>query len=265
MYGQFNKLLDETSPQVSVTETITVPGVEARYGFYTHRLKYKPDQSITVVLSGSPAGSANTYTEISTVPTASGEIYINYATGDVEWSNPDEGGSCTISYRSKGSLVQVEDINPLYVWSALRGLYIPGIPAIQTTSGGMWSVPLHSSMIPGGPDRYTDKISIKRMTMFCGDLDYKIASPKNTKIVATTLRDNVASLFSEGVNGVSCTLTQPNLAANLNEEGWRTSNVFSDPWVVDLTAEDVWINLFRIPTGSGEADHGNITVELMGL
>lgn len=94
--------IDKQWEQVEVTESLVVPASKVL------KLKEVPDDGTV-----SPKISISGLTETTTYPPSTGEFYVNYCTGYVEFHNDQVGDSIDITYWAKGSLVEAEDINYL--------------------------------------------------------------------------------------------------------------------------------------------------------
>jgi hypothetical protein len=90
---------------------------------YTIRLVERPDETVQVAISGTPPGGGGSYTEQSSLPTASGEFYVDYNTGLVYFYSTDAGGSVTAAYSGWGSVVMAEEQNA--VQDMLTALFAP--------------------------------------------------------------------------------------------------------------------------------------------
>lgn len=90
---------------VKVVETITVPGSAP----YESRLKEVPtnDSSYPLTVGGG-------LTKTSSYPPSSGEVYINYLSGELAFHSSQNGQSFLFTYYGKGTLIRADHINTLY-------------------------------------------------------------------------------------------------------------------------------------------------------
>jgi len=100
----FTDLVNKRSSGLAISgEAHTVPGS----GTFTYPLIEVPDSTIDVTLSG----ASTAWTEVTYVPTASGEFQVNYTTGVITHHSSDAGKDITASYTGLGSCVLAEQIN----------------------------------------------------------------------------------------------------------------------------------------------------------
>lgn len=113
------------TPAAVSGETFDVPGSSA----YDYVLIEVP-QSGSLSLAGTPAGGAGSFTLQDTVPTASGEVQVNYLTGRLTFHSTDAGTSVSADYTGLGSAFSVERLLKAYnaiiaVESALGAGVVP--------------------------------------------------------------------------------------------------------------------------------------------
>ena len=94
--------IDKQWEQVETTETFTIPAGKVL------KLKEVPDDGVV-----SPKISITGLVETTTYPPNTGEFYVNYCTGYVEFHSDQVNDVVDITYWAKGSLVEAKDINYL--------------------------------------------------------------------------------------------------------------------------------------------------------
>ena len=92
--------IDKQWEQALVTENFTIPLTKVL------KLKEVPDDGTVNVKPVIPG-----LTETTTYPPLSGQFYVNYCTGYIEFHSDDVGSSISVSYWGKGSVVEADDIN----------------------------------------------------------------------------------------------------------------------------------------------------------
>lgn len=90
-------------------ETFTVPAGSP----YDYVLTEVP-QNGSLALTGVPLGGAGSFTLQSTVPAASGEVQVNYATGRLTFHSTDAGTAVSADYDGLGSALAAEHILKVY-------------------------------------------------------------------------------------------------------------------------------------------------------
>lgn len=98
-----------STPQPIAGEVFTVPTGSP----YDHVLLEVPSSG-TLSLGGTPVGGGGTYTLQSTVPTASGQVQVDYKTGRLTFHSSDFGGTVSASYDGLGSSISAERFHKAY-------------------------------------------------------------------------------------------------------------------------------------------------------
>jgi hypothetical protein len=100
--ANLRQTIDKQWEQVEIIESITVPASKVL------KLKEVPDDGTV-----SPKPAISGLTETTTYPPNSGEFYVNYCTGYIEFHTDQIGFTDPVTYWGKGSLVESFDINYL--------------------------------------------------------------------------------------------------------------------------------------------------------
>ena len=94
--------LDKQWDQIEITQNLVIPPSKVL------KLKEVPDDGSVNVKPSIPG-----LTETTTYPPSTGQFYVNYCDGYIEFHNDQIGQSVAITYWGKGSLVEADDINYL--------------------------------------------------------------------------------------------------------------------------------------------------------
>ena len=110
-------------------EALTVPGTTP----YRDSLAEAPDVNSGVTLSGTPAGAASAYTEVTTMPTQSGEYYVDYYHAYVYFHVDDASGSATATYNGRGHIVSTTFSDELRTAFTTVGTFVGQVDSDDTT------------------------------------------------------------------------------------------------------------------------------------
>lgn len=100
--GIFAEEVNKRETAQTLTEVYTIPSTSP----YRVRLNEKPDRVAGIGITG--------YTQVSSLPTAASQFYVDWARGYLYFYSANAGASVTVQYFGWGSQVDAEDINAAY-------------------------------------------------------------------------------------------------------------------------------------------------------